>query len=142
MTGLITRTLRKIAVSFTSGLCEERNRPDVRFLGHEAGVLDFRDLEGLAEARRRENEQVAAAFELDDVRALGGGHLGLRRVLALGLAELQRREAVAVQRAVDIGRIEIGDRGARHDAGLAMRIDALALELHLACTMKSPFMRR
>ena len=47
------------------------------------------------------------------------------------LAVLQRGQAVAVERAIDIGRIEIGDRGARHDAGLAMRIDAFALELDL-----------
>ena len=101
----------------------------VQFLG-QVDVFLLHHLEGFAETCRRPDEGLADALELHDFRALGGFHLHLLGVAALGLAELHGGEAIAVQCAVDVGVVEL-QRAARHDAGLAVRVGALADELHL-----------
>ena len=93
----------------------------------ERDVRHFRGRERVAELRRRENVGLSLALDLDDVGALDG-RLHLFRDGALGAAELQRGQTIAVHHAVDVGRVRILGRP-HHQPDLAMRIDALPEEL-------------
>ena len=111
------------------GIVRAQRQPDE----HVVAQADVRDLGGgerLSVLRRGEDIGAALAFELEDVGALHG-QLGLRGDGALRAAELERREAVAVHHAIDVGGVGVL-AGPHHQAGLAMRIDALSKELH-AC---------
>jgi hypothetical protein len=92
----------------------------VRHAGH---------LERLAEARRAHDVHVAAAFELDDV-GRGDLHAVLVHVGALFFAELQRREAIAVDDGEHVRR-RVAQSRANVPADLAVRIDALPFECDL-----------
>ena len=120
------RTLLKTARSTTSGLCEHRNRPTMHLVA-EIEVLDFGGDERLAELRGGEGEGRALALQLQNVGALdlGAALLGDR---ALGAAELQRGQAVAVHDRVRVRRVGIL-AGPHDQPGLAVRIDALANQL-------------
>jgi hypothetical protein len=93
----------------------------------EIHVLDLARREEVSEPRDGERVRAALARELDDVGALDGGD-DLLRLRSLRAAELQRRQAVAVDGAVHVRRVVV-ERLARDPPELAVVIDALAHEL-------------
>ena len=82
------------------------------------------------------------AFELDHVRRDRSADCDLAGRAALGRAELQRGEAVAVDRGVGVGRVGVEARCGRSMPILRCGSTPVPTNFTCARTMKSPFIFR
>ena len=80
-------------------------------------------------------EGIAAAGEVNGGGSLALDGAGLEGVLAARLSELQRSKAVAVDGDIGIGAIG-GEILADHESELAVGVDALADEIHVAAELE------